>query len=290
MIAVALAGCGSSSSSSTTKSSTTHTSPATKPTATSVKPLLGGAAGHAVINASPRALKVLAKVPKASGFAPHIAGLSTLPLPQQLTALDNDINTFWTKEFASSNVKWPQAQQVLITTQTYKTGCSVRPTIGPNDPWFLCDPVFFWPLPWIQQNIANKGDVNLAFSVGEMWGFHVQNVLGFTQQLEKGSMSKGAWAAQTLCLTGLWVRTLSQRNLFQQGDTQAASSFLAALSDVSGITAPDISNQALQQAFFAGYHSGDPATCGASSGGGSQTTSSTATGTTTSQGLTATTS
>ncbi|MBV9465502.1 MAG: neutral zinc metallopeptidase [Solirubrobacterales bacterium] len=282
-VGIALAGCGSSSSSSSTASSSSTSASATTPATAAVaahKTRVHGNPAHAgTIKPSPAALTKLVKVAKSTGPAAHIVGISKLPLDQQLTLLDGDINTFWAHEFSNSNVQWPQAEQVLITSKPVQTGCSDRPTVAPTDPWLLCDPVFFWPLPWISQNISNKGDVNLAFSVAEMWSFHVQNVLGFTQQLQQGSLSKGQWAQQTLCLTGIWVRTLSDRKLFEQGDTQAAQTFLGALTNVNGITAPDVSPQALQQAFFVGYNSGAPGNCGVSTGSSSssQTTTSSST-------------
>jgi predicted metalloprotease len=262
-----LAGCGSSSSSSSSRSSSSTSSTATAATAHLIV-IHGTPSPAGAVKASPAALTKLIHVSKGSGIAPHIQGLSNLPLQQQVSTLDGDINAFWSKVFAQSNVQWPQAEEAFVTSQPVQTQCSSNPTIGPNDPWYLCDPVFYYPLPWMQQNIAPKGDVFLAFSVAIFWSFHVQNVLGFTQALQQGQLSKAQWANQTLCLTGLYIRTIDQRNLFEQGDTQAANQFLASLQGVNGITAPDVSNQSLTQAFVAGYNSGDPATCGISSGGG----------------------
>ena len=263
-LAAVVAGCGSSSSSSSTSSTA---STATAATAHLIV-IKGTPSPAGAIKPSTAALAKLIHVNKSSALAPHIQGLSNLPLQQQISTLDGDINAFWSKVFAQSNVQWPQAQEAFVTSQPVQTQCSQRPTVGPNDPWYLCDPVFYWPLPWMQQNIAPKGDVFLAFSVAIFWSFHVQNVLGFTQALQQGQMSKAQWANQTLCLTGLYIRTIGQRNLFEQGDTQAAQQFLASLQGVNGITAPDVSNQSLTQAFVAGYNSGDPATCGISNNGG----------------------
>jgi len=272
-LAALAAGCGSSSSSTSTASSTETATAATA----HLVVIHGTPSPTGAVKPSPAALTKLIHVSKGSGIAPHIQGLSNLPLQQQISTLDSDINTFWSKVFAQSGVQWPQAEEAFVSNQPVQTQCSSKPTIGPNDPWYLCDPVFYWPLPWMQQNIAPKGDVFLAFSVAIFWSFHVQNVLGFTQALQQGQISKAQWAGQTLCLTGLYIRTIGQRNLFEQGDTQAAQQFLSSLQGVNGITAPDVSNQSLTQAFVAGYNSGDPATCGVGSGGGGGATTPTTT-------------
>jgi hypothetical protein len=143
---------------------------------------------------------------------------------------------------------------------------------GPNLPY-----TFYWPLTHIQQRIdTDPGGVNLAFNMAEMWSFLVQQVLGTSQQLANGQMTKGQWADQTLCLTGIYVRSLSDRKLFEQGDQQAVQSFESALATVNGITAPDVSQQSLEQAFVTGFNSGSPGTCGVQ-GGGTPTTPTTTT-------------
>jgi hypothetical protein len=275
-----LAGCGSASKSSTStttpSAATTSSTPAVAPHATAIR---GVPSRPGAIKPSPAALKKLVHVAK-GGIAPHIQGLSNLPLDQQLTALDNDINGFWSKIFSNSNIKWPPTQQILVTSTPVQTQCTSKPMIAPTDPWFLCDPTFYWTLPWMQQNISPRGNVALAFDVGVFWTFHVQYVLGFTQAMEKGQMTKGQWGNQALCLTGNWVRTLGNRNLFEQGDTQALQSVLNDLQGIGGVGPPDVTQQSLAAAFVSGYNSGSPSQCtggGGGGGGGGQTTPTTTT-------------
>ena len=201
-------------------------------------------------------------------------GLDNASVPQQIQTLSGDINHFWSSLFAQGGVQWPQMQDVLVDSQAVQTQCSGRATVAPTDPWFLCDGsgggTFCWTVPWIQQNIAtDKGGVSLAFNMAEMYGFHVLNLAGATAQLSSGQLPKGQWAQQVMCLTGLYVRTINDRQLFEKGDQQAVQSFLSGLSSVSGIGAPDVSAQQLQQAFLAGFKSGDVSSCGLSFGGGS---------------------
>ena len=208
-LAIVLAGCGSSSHSSSSSTTTSTTAAVI----VHPKPIPAVASPSGAI--SPRAAG-LAKLHRVSrGVSAHLAGLGKLPLAQAIPEVSGDINHFWSQEFANSNVQWPQMQEVLVDQQSVQTQCSGRPTIAPTDPWYLCDGqqggTFYWTVPWIQQNIAtDQGGVNLAFNMAEMWSFHIQNLLGFTDQLQQGQMQKGQWAQQTMCLTGIYVK-LAQR-------------------------------------------------------------------------------
>ena len=276
-----LAGCGSSSSSSssasTSSSSSSSTASSTSSAAAAVKanpkPIPGVKSPAGAVALSKSSVHKLAKVPRGSGASAHLAGLDNAPVTQQIQTLSGDINHFWSSLFAKGGVQWPPMQDVVVASQAVQTQCSGRATVAPTDPWFLCDGsgggTFYWTVPWIQQNIAtDQGGVSLAFNMAEMYGFHVLNLAGATAQLSSGQLPKGQWAQQAMCLTGLYVRTIRDRQLFEKGDQQAVQSFLSGLSSVSGIGAPDVSAPQLQQAFLAGFKSGDVSTCGLSFGGG----------------------
>ena len=289
VLMVAVAACGSSSSSSSsTASSSSSTSTATSSAAAAAKadpkPIAGVAAPAGAVPASQAKLAKLHKVKKASGNGAHLAGLGKLSLTQAVQEVSGDLNSFWSQEFASSGVQWPQMSDVIVDTSAVQTQCSGRATVAPTDPWYLCDGssggTYYWTIPWMQQNIAtDSGGVNLAFNMAEMWSFHILNLFGFTTQLQQGSEPKADWAEQAVCLTGVYVHSLSQRQLFEQGDQQTANNFITSLSGVNGITSPDVTSQQLQGAFVAGFNSGAPSTCsvGASgNGGGTSSTTSTA--------------
>ncbi len=288
--ALTLAACGSSSSSSSSSSSTSTTSAAAAPTTTTSasagtahpKPIPGAAMPSDAVPASKTTLAKLKRVGKGHGNGAHLAGLGKLQLTQAVQEVSGDLNGFWSQEFASSGVQWPQMQDVIVDSSAVQTQCSGRPTISPSDPWYLCDGssggTFYWTIPWMQQNVAtDSGGVNLAFNMAEMWSFHILNLFGFTTQLQQGSEPKADWAEQAVCLTGVYVHSLSQRQLFEQGDEQTADQFLTSLSGIGGITSPDVSSQELQQAFVAGFNSGAPSTCAVGSSGGQTQTTTTST-------------
>jgi hypothetical protein len=281
-LAIAVAGCGSSSSSSSATATAAPVKTTSKATAVVAHPrtIPGVASPKNAIPASTAGLKKLAVVPKGAGFSPHLAGLGKLPLTQAIQEVSGDLNHFWSSEFANSSVRWPQVQDVVVASSPVQTQCSDRPSVAPTDPMYLCwgqnlPYTFYWPVTFMQQRIAtDAGGVNLAFTIAEMWSFLIQNLVGTSQQLANGQMTKGQWAQQTLCLTGIYVRSLNDRKLFEQGDQKAFDSFMSALVNVNGITAPDVSPQQLQQAFVAGFNSGSPGTC-VQGGSGTPTTTTT---------------
>jgi hypothetical protein len=252
--AACLVGCGSSAK-KTSNSGPASTSHATTP--------------HLIAIASKPTRASLAKLARVRTGSAYIVGVSNVPkLEQRLTVLDNEINTFWSSVFARSNLQWPETREAFVSTKPVQTQCN-KP-VAPTEPNVLCTNTFYWTLPWMEQNVPQSvpnGDVALALDVAIMWSFEVQDVLGNTEEVEKGQITKGRYGYETLCLTGLWVRTLAQRSRFQQGDPQAVEKFLASLGKAS-----EVPQESLSLAFLKGLNSGDPATCAPGSNPGTTTT------------------
>jgi predicted metalloprotease len=261
-----LAGCGSSSSSSSSSSSTPAST--TGAAAAQLKSIRRVSSPANAAKATPKSLQKLPRIPKRSGPAAHIKGLSSQSLATQVSTLDGDLNQFWSRAFAAGKLQWPPAQEAIVQSAPVKTGCSDTPTIAPTDPPHLCNNIFFWTIPWLQQNIDPHGAVALAFTASILWSLHAEDVLGNSQALAQGQISKSQYGNQVMCFTGLWARTLSSRNLFEQGDSQAAAKFFGALQGVDNITAPDVTPQSLTAAFSAGYNSGSWSSCSLAGGGG----------------------
>ena len=225
------------------------------------------------------------------GGSPRIQGLDNVAITQAIPMLSGDMNHFWSQEFASSGVQWPTVEDVLVQGSPVQTQCASRPTISPTDPWFLCagsgTDTFYWTVPWMQQNVdTDSGGVNLALGMAGIYSDAVQDLFGFYQQLQSGSMTVAQWQQQNMCLTGVYAASLNSRRLFEQADAQTIANWLNALSGggSSGAATPT----QLRQAFAAGFNSGTPGTCGVSGGssagaggatGGAGTTAGTGTGT-----------
>ena len=268
-LAVAVAGCGSSSSHTTT----VRPASATRAVKATPIPVKGVVSPKGAIAASQAGLAKLVTVHR--GTSPRIQGLDNVPITQAIPALSGDLNQFWSQEFASSGVQWPSVQDVLVESAPVQTQCSSRPTVAPTDGMFLCfgqtGYTLYWTVPWMQQTIdTDPGGVNLALGMAGMYSDAVQDLFGFYQQLQSGSMTTSEWQQQNLCLTGVYAASINNRKLFEQADAQTIANWLNALSGGTGSGAA--TSQQLQQAFTAGFNSGSPATCGVQSVGSTTTT------------------
>lgn len=229
-------------------------------------------------------LKRLAKVPKGASFAPRVVGIDGTPTTNAIQFFASSLSQFWSTEFANSGVQWPRTQDVLVSTAPVQTQCSSRATEAPTDGMFLCTSgsgasltyTFYWPVSNLQQNFdTDTGHAHLGLAMAEFWSVGLQDLFGSLQQVNHGQITKGAFAEQTLCLTGVYVRSIDSRGLLEQADLQTVANLVSALSGtVTGITAPDVTTSELVQGFETGLNSGDPGSCGISA---SETTSSTTT-------------
>jgi predicted metalloprotease len=233
------------------------------------------------VSAKTAGLKKLVAVPKHAAFAPHIAGVDGVPITQAIPAIAGDINGFWSHELANSGVQYPQAEEVLVQTSAVQDPCT-NSAIAPGDPAAYCGQgsagqpggavTFYWTVPWMQQNLdTDPGRVNLTFDMAQFWSLYVQDVIGSTNALSSGKMTKAQYAEQNSCLTGLYARSLANRQLIEKGDTQTANNWVSTLSSsANGITAPDVTSAQLQQAFITGFQSGDPSRCASSGASGTK--------------------
>lgn len=289
--ALALAGCGSSSTHNKPKTSNKTKSAGIKVTPTKL-PATASRAGATSLRTA--GLKKLVKAQRVAVTA-HLGGLGQMSISDAIQTVAGDLSSFWSQEFASSGVTWPQMQDALVDQSAVQTECSARPTVTPTSPYYLCDGssggTFYWTVPWMKQNLdTDAGGVNLAFDMADLWSVHILNLAGATNDLQKGTESAGDYAEQAVCLTGVYAYSLNQRNLFQQGDAQTVQNFLTSLSGIPGVTSGSVSgvsNQQLQDAFKAGANSGSPSTCGIKAGSGASGASGTS-GTSSTSGATGT--
>lgn len=262
-----LAGCGSSSSSSSssaTSSATTSaasaasSSSAAAPPATTTVP--GTAAPSGAESPKQAGLKklVVVHLPK---FTAHIVGLDNAPITTAIPLVSTDLNKFWSTEFANSGVTWPTVQDVLVSNAPVQSqACGI--TVNPTDEMQLCydgsTATFYWTVPWMQQNLdTDPGGVNLSMGMSAAYSNAVLDLTGYYDQLKSGQITEAQWEQQNLCLSGIYARSLDERNLLEKADITTLQNFYNALSgDSQGATA-----QQMQSAFAAGFNSGSPATC-----------------------------
>ena len=215
------------------------------------------------------------------GISPHIKGIDNVPITQAIPALSGDLNQFWSQEFANSGVQWPTVQEQLVQSQPVQTACG-KP-IAPTDPAQLCDTstaaVFYWTVPWMQQNVdTDPGGANLAVNMAYMYGLLVQDLFGFTKQVQSGQLSVSQYEEQSFCLSGVYARSLDNRRLLEQADFTTINGWLKAIAPRPAPGSGQATGQQIASAFVAGFQSGAPSACGVS-GGTTTTTTTTTTGT-----------
>ncbi len=287
--ASAAAGCGGSLSSASTSASSSASASSTTSAAAAVAvegTVRGVASPAGARSLSKAGLAALGHVARGAGVSGNITGFAGLPIQKAIPAIAGDINTFWSRIAANSKVAWPGLREVMIFSGSVKTACSGMPKVSATDRIFICaappngsqPTVMYWPVPFIEQHIdLDPGRVFLSFTMAMVWGYQVQNVVGAVQALQQGAITKGQFAQENVCLTAVYVNSINNRRMFQQGDSPAIQTFFNKLTGTFGITSPDVTVKQLQAAFLTGFKTGSPGACqqlapGASGGGGGSTT------------------
>jgi hypothetical protein len=255
-LAIGIAGCGGSGSTPATGTTARHVSP---PAAVGTQAVvLPGSPRAGAKSATRAALAELPKVPLVTDTA-EIVGVDGLPMAKQIHLLDVDIDAFWRNLFERSKLSWPSMTEWLVVNRPRETGCTgvrvERPTSGPG----LCDDTILWGVPWAQRNLAPLGAAAVAIDASVLFSFKVQDELGLTGDYGEGKLAGATYFEQTLCLSGLYARTLQTRSLLQSGDTNRMIRQIKHLL-LAGNKAPA---DKLVSAFNVGFRSGEPSKCDA---------------------------
>jgi hypothetical protein len=265
-VALALTACGSESH--TTSSATKPTASAVPATNVAVK-LPGTSAGSKPTAGSvgrfPKGLHQVAR--------PKLSGLAGLSLSDKLQTLANTVASFWTLEFRGANVQLTPATVNLIVGSPAQCGSGQLTT---TDPPLYCaaSESLELPISYIQSNIAPLGDAALALLVSDVYGYHIENVLG--ELSPAAGLSAVQLAEVDSCFSGTFFYYLEALKALGPGDEAAVNQLLAsqpAVSAPQGSGASATADQ-LTSAFNRGVLSnGNAAVCirGLSGGGTSST-------------------
>lgn len=240
-----LAGCGdnnkkSSSTQSTTKQAGVQTRQLpSQPNAPGATRTGGGKAALASLPATSR-----------GGAQPRIKGVEGQPLDKQLTILDNDIASFWLKQFNDAKLKFaPVTTKIAPPGGAISTACG---NLSGEDDISYCpkDSSINLLQSFFEKHAAPIGDFAVALPVAWVWGQAVEHQLGIDAKV---SDSQSTLIAN--CLAGAWSASVYQRGALEPGDLQEGAKLIAS------IAPSQQANQALVKAFNQGYNSGKSGSC-----------------------------
>jgi predicted metalloprotease len=262
------AGCGSSSSSSAGSARSSTKSSGSASFAAEI-------AGHDLDRLRQQLPYATAKLP-----SPSTAAVER----DYLTAVADDAQRVWRREFSVSHLTYRSARVVLFSSKV-KSDCGAHEDSGPfycpADRTVYLDVRFFTDL----LNNAGVGSAAQAYIVGHEFGHHVQQLLGIAGAVadanERDPGGKNARSVkvelQADCLAGVWGRSAYPRSELTVADlNQALKAAEVIGDDYLQQAAGNVVDSALwthgssqQRQYWArtGYESGRPNSCDTFAGG-----------------------
>ncbi|HET7050348.1 MAG TPA: neutral zinc metallopeptidase [Solirubrobacteraceae bacterium] len=262
------AGCGSSSRSSATSSSTTTKSSGAASFSAAI-------AGHDLDRLRQQLPHATAKLPSPSSAAVE---------RDYLTAVADDAQRVWRREFKASHLTYRAARVVLFSGKV-KSDCGEHEDSGPfycpADRTVYLDVLFFTAL----LNSAGVGSAAQAYIVGHEFGHHVQQLLGIAGAVaDANEADPGGKNARQVkvelqadCLAGVWGRSAYPRSELTIADLNQALKAAEVIGDdylqraagnvVDSALWTHGSSQQRQHWVRTGYESGRPNSCDTFAGG-----------------------
>ena len=197
-----------------------------------------------------------------------------------LTAVTQDVDTFWTKQFKDSGLPEPRVTYAWIPAgQTAASACGDESgTLGdsaaaycPGDDTIYISQKFAndvytgaldQALPGSSQGYGQtSGDFSVAYIVAHEYGHQVQDELGLFEKYGN-QVPTMAFELQADCYAGTWAKSAYDEDRLEDGDVQEALDAALAVGDF------DESNpghhgtpEQREAAWNSGFESGDPSSC-----------------------------
>lgn len=195
-----------------------------------------------------------------------------------LTAIFDDAQNVWRREFQESHLPYKRARLVLFTSKV-ESGCGRSEDSGP----FYCpaDDTVYLDLRFFAElaHAAGKGGAAQAFIVGHEVGHHVQRLLGIADRVAKANQADPSLEnarsvqveLQADCLAGVWGRSAFLRSKLSVADLNEALHAAKIIGDdyiahAAGVVVDASqwthgSSQQRQHWLRTGYESGRPSAC-----------------------------
>ena len=199
---------------------------------------------------------------------------------QFLTAVTEDVDSYWTKVFQESGLAEPRVSYMWIPAgQTAASACGDGSgTLGdsaaaycPADDTIYISEKFATDiyngaldqaLPGSSQGYGRTmGDFAVAYIVAHEYGHQVQDELGLSQNYGR-QLPTMAFELQADCYAGTWAKSADQENRLEDGDVQEALDAALAVGDFD-TTNPGHHGtpEQREQAWTTGFQTGDPSAC-----------------------------
>lgn len=240
---------------------------------------MGGGGDPGGYGIDPGALDQLPGAPGGAG------GLDGAPDPDEklvgfVSFVLDDVQGFWSRDFARAGQRWEDARLVLFRRAT-STGCgpassATGPFYCPADRRVYLDLGFFREL---RDRFGAPGDFAQAYVLAHEIGHHVQHLLGIDGRVRQLQASQPEDAnrlsvrleLQADCLAGVWAHSTYERGLLEPGDLEEGLRAAASVGDdrlqAAGggpVSRESFTHGSAQQRttwFRAGYDSGDADRC-----------------------------
>jgi predicted metalloprotease len=201
-------------------------------------------------------------------------------MEQFLTAVTQDVDTYWTKQFADAGLDEPRVSYAWIPAgQTAASACGDEDgTLGDSAAAYcsgddtiyisekfatdIYDGALDHALPGSSQGYGKTvGDFAVAYIVAHEYGHQIQDELGLFEKYGQ-QVPTMAFELQADCYAGTWAKSTDQENRLEDGDVQEALDAALAVGDF------DESNpghhgtpEQRADAWNAGFEAGDPSAC-----------------------------
>jgi predicted metalloprotease len=201
-------------------------------------------------------------------------------IDQFLTAVTEDVDTYWTRVFEDSGLPEPRVSYTAIPAgQTAPSACGDGSgTLGdsaaaycPGDDTIYISQKFATDiyngsldhvLPGSSRGYGRTvGDFSVAYIVAHEYGHEVQDELGLFQEYGH-QLPTMAFELQADCYAGTWAKSAYDENRLEDGDVQEALDAALAVGDF------DASNpghhgtpEQREEAWTSGFETGDPSAC-----------------------------
>ncbi|MEE8603525.1 neutral zinc metallopeptidase [Euzebya tangerina] len=213
-------------------------------------------------------------------------GEATSEQDQFISFVLDDIQAFWTDQFAATGRIYDRTTLVLYTGGTDTAGCgfgsaTTGPFYCPADSKVYIDLTFFNQLA---SRFGAPGDFAQAYVLAHEIGHHIQNVLGISSQVRNEQQANPGQAndlsvrleLQADCLAGVWAFSAFSDDLLESGDLEEGLRAAAAVGDdsiqsnagvpVNSETWTHGSSEQRMRWFREGFDAGDPNVCDTFSG------------------------